>query len=59
MSEERNKYGLRPSAYRKIEPEEFETAMMAEIKKLEEEQDTARFPRSHELRTEIAQAAHG
>jgi len=58
MSEERNKHGLRPSAYRRIEPDEFETAMMAEIKKMEEEQDTAPFPRNHELRTEILQAKH-
>ena len=39
-----------------IEPDEFETAMMAEIEKLEEEQDTAPWPRNHELRTEILQA---
>jgi len=53
---ERNKHGLRPSAYRMIEPDEFETAMMAEIEKLKAERKTAPFPRNHELRTEILQA---
>jgi len=56
MSGERNKHGLRPSAYREIEPDEFETAMMAEIEKMKAEQRTAPFPRSHEMRTEILQA---
>ena len=56
VSGERDKYGLRPSAYRKIEPDEFESAMMVEIKKLEEEQETAPFPRNHEMRAEISQA---
>ena len=55
VSGERDKHGLRPSAYRRIEPDEFEAAMMVEIKKLEKEQETAPFPRNHELRTEISQ----
>jgi hypothetical protein len=54
MSEERNKHGLRPSAYRRIEPDEFEAAMMAEIEKLKVERKTAPFPRNHEIRGEIA-----
>jgi len=54
MSEERNKHGLRPSAYRRIEPDEFEAAMMAEIEKLKVEQKTAPWPRNHEIRGEIA-----
>ena len=54
MSEERNKHGLRPSAYRRIEPDEFEAAMMAEIEKLDSDYETAPFPRNHEIRGEIA-----
>lgn len=56
VSGERDKYGLRPSAYRMIEPDEFETAMMAEIEKMKAERKTAPFPRNHEMRAEISQA---
>jgi hypothetical protein len=55
VSGERDKHGLRPSAYRKIEPDEFEAAMMVEIEKMKAERKTAPFPRNHELRTEISQ----
>ena len=54
MSEERDKHGLRPSAYRDYEPDEVAKAMTEEIEKLKEERKSAPWPRNHEIRGEIA-----